>query len=107
MLTRDGLTEENWMLIASQRTIEAGEEFGRLRREALRTCGGILGDPSSTPGSPKRSAEEESGETREEKRRREEAELPLGVYEPHNGIVVCEYQFREKYVPPLICIRPF
>jgi hypothetical protein len=96
MLTRDGLTEENWMSIAAQRTIEAGEEFGRLRREALRVYGGILGDPSSTPGSPKRSAEDENEETREERRRREEAELALGVYEPHNGIVVCEHAFRKS-----------
>lgn len=96
MLTRDGLTEENWMLIAAQRTIEAGEEFSKLRREALRVCGGILGDPSSIPGTPRRSAEDENEETREEKRRREEAEFPLGVYEPHNGIVVCEYRFRES-----------
>ena len=96
MLTRDGLTEENWMLIAAQRTIETGEEFGRLRREALRACGGVLGDPSSTPGSPKRSTEDENEETREERRRREEAELPLGVYEPHNGVVVCEHKFRES-----------
>src|SRR5258705_5505564 len=90
MLARDGLTEENWMVIAAQRTAEASEEFSRLRREALRACGGILSDPSSTPGSPKRSAEDGSEETREERRRREEAELPLGVYEPHNGIIVCE-----------------
>ena len=96
MLTRDGLTEENWMSIAAQRTIETGEELSRLRREALRVCGGILSDPSSTPTSPKRSTEEENEETREEKRRREEAELPLGVYEPHNGIIVCEYTFRES-----------
>ena len=108
MLTRDGLTEENWMSTAAQRTIETGEEFSKLRREALRVCGGILGDPSSTPGSPKRSADEESEETREEKRRREEAELPLGVYEPHNGIVVCECTFREKHVYlSFICCRPF
>lgn len=96
MLTRDGLTEENWMSTAAQRTIETGEEFSKLRREALRVCGGILGDPSSTPGSPKRSADDENEETREEKRRREEAELPLGVYEPHNGIVVCACTFCES-----------
>ena len=102
MLTRDGLTEENWMLIAAQRTIEAGEEFSKLRREALRVCGGILGDPSSIPGTPKRSAEDESEGAKEEKRRREEAEFPLGVYEPHNGIVVCEYTFRQStWVPHL------
>ena len=90
MLTRDGLTEENWMLTAAQRTNETGEEFSKLRKEGLRVCGGILGDPSSTPGTPKRSVEDETEETREERRRREEAELPLGVYEPHNGIIVCE-----------------
>ena len=94
MLTRDGLTEENWMMIAAQRTAETSEEFGRLRRGALRVCGGILGDPSSIPGSPRRSAGDESEEAREERRKREEAEFPLGVYEPHNGIVVCEYKFR-------------
>jgi len=88
LLTRDGLTEENWMSTAAQRTIETSEEFSKLRRETLRVCGGILGDPSSTPGSPKRTIEDESEETREERRRREEADLPLGVYEPHNGIVV-------------------
>ena len=95
MLTRDGVTEENWMSTAAQRTIETGEEFGRLRREAVRAYSGILGDPSSTPGSPKRSAEDENEETREEKRRREEAELLFGVYEPHNSVVVCEYMFRK------------
>jgi chromatin structure-remodeling complex protein RSC7 len=105
MLTRDGLTEENWMLIAAQRTTEAGEEFARLRREALRVCGGILGDPSSIPGSPKRSAEDENEETREERRRREEAELPLGVYEPHNGIVVCEYKSRESAHAPTYILQ--
>ena len=95
MLTRDGLTEENWMLTAAQRTNETGEEFSKLRKEGLRACGGILGDPSSTPGTPKRSAEDESEETREERRRREEAELPFGVYEPHNGIIVCEWDLGE------------
>ena len=103
MLARDGLTEENWMLIAAQRTAEASEEFSRLRSEALRACGGILGDPSSMPGSPKHSAENESEERGEERRRREEVELPLGVYEPHNGIVVCECQFIERACASHLC----
>ena len=105
MLTRDGLTEENWMSIAAQRTIEAGEEFGRLRREALRVYGSILGDPSSMPDSPKRSAEDENEETREERRRREEAELALGVYEPHNGIVVCEHRFHKSACTPTYILQ--
>jgi chromatin structure-remodeling complex protein RSC7 len=107
MLTRDGLTEENWMSIAAQRTIETGDEIRRLRREGLRICGGTLGDPSSTPGSPKRSAEDENEETSEEKRRREEAEFSLGVYEPHSGIIFCEYMFRENLHLPLMFYRPF
>ena len=104
MLTRDGLSEENWMSIAAQRVIETGEELGRLRREGLRVWGGTLGDPSSTPGSPRRSAEDENGETSEEKRRREEAELSLGAYEPHNGIIVCEYTFRKGACTSRLCL---
>jgi len=103
MLTRDGLTEENWMSIAAQRTIETGEELRRLRREALRVCSGAMGDFSLTPDSPKRSAEDENEETSEEKRRREEAELSLGVYEPHNGIIVCEYMFRKSARTSRLC----
>lgn len=88
LLTRDGLTEENWMLIAAQRTMEASDEWTKIRKEALKVCGGILGDGAS--GSPKRSAEEDPEGGDEKRRKEEERDLPFGVYEPHSGIVLCE-----------------
>ena len=43
-LNREGLNEENWMLSAAQRTLEADDEWKRIRRDALKACGGILGE---------------------------------------------------------------
>ena len=55
-------------------------------------CGGILGDTGSSEvdvgRGEKRSAEEIMEEDR--KRREQESRLPLGVYEPQTGIVLCE-----------------
>lgn len=92
-LTRDGVNEENWMFVAAERTIEMTNEWAKLRKEALKVCGGILdvdGDREPSPG--KRTAEEvlES----ERKRREQESQLPVGVYEPQTGIVLC----KSKYV---------
>jgi hypothetical protein len=43
LLNRDGLNEENWMLVAAQRTAEAGAEWAKQRRGALVPYGGIFG----------------------------------------------------------------
>lgn len=43
LLNRDGLNEENWMLIAAQRTAEASAEWAKQRRRALVPFGGIFG----------------------------------------------------------------
>jgi chromatin structure-remodeling complex protein RSC7 len=101
MLNRDGLNEENWMLVAAQRTVEAGEEWMAIRKEALKVVGGILEEGK------KGKQEVELGEGREgqgEKRvgrddgeegrgkrkiRKLVDDLPLGLYEPHGGIVHC------------------
>jgi chromatin structure-remodeling complex protein RSC7 len=88
LLTRDGLNEENWMHIAAQRTMDASEEWTKTRKEALKICGGILGD-GVIVSSPKRSGEDDP-DGREEKRNRMDPDLPLGIYEPHSGIVLCE-----------------
>ncbi|KAI9438199.1 chromatin remodelling complex Rsc7/Swp82 subunit-domain-containing protein [Lactarius indigo] len=50
LLNRDGLNEENWMLIAAQRTAEASAEWAKQRRRALVPYGGIFGAtaPSSS-----------------------------------------------------------
>ena len=90
-LTRDGVNEENWMYVAAERTMDMSNEWAKLRKEALKVCGGILEveEPDVTLGPEKRSAEEilES----ERKRRVQESHLPVGVYEPQTGIVLCEY----------------
>ena len=89
-LTRDGVNEENWMFVAAERTAEMSSEWAHLRKEALKICGGILdveGEKDPAPGE-KRSAEEIM--ERERKRRLQESQLPVGVYEPQTGIVLCE-----------------
>lgn len=81
LLTRDGLNEENWMLVAATRTADMSNEWSEMRKDAMRVCGGIL----------------DGGEGEARKRRKvwdEDEEMPVGVYEPHSGIVHCEYHHR-------------
>ncbi|KAI0039219.1 hypothetical protein FA95DRAFT_1567284 [Auriscalpium vulgare] len=88
LLNRDGLNEENWMLIAAQRTAEAAEEFAQQRRQALKPYGGIYGE-LSLPAVEEAGADvdaEEEGRKRK-KARTEEDVAPMGVYEPHSGLV--------------------
>jgi hypothetical protein len=49
LLNRDGLNEENWMLIAAQRTAEASAEWAKQRRRALVPYGGIFGAAPPAP----------------------------------------------------------
>ena len=69
------------MYVAAQRTAEASREWADLRAEALRVCGGLAVDGAA-------------GRERESAKRRkvwdEDEPLPLGVYEPHTGVVLCE-----------------
>lgn len=63
LLNRDGLNEENWMLVAAQRAAEANADWAKQRRRALVPYGGIFGaapmpPPPSPPG--KMDEEEES-----------------------------------------------
>lgn len=75
-----GMTEENWMWVAARRTLEEDDEWKKLRKEGLKACGGIFS-----------AAEGQVEDEHEHKRRKtEEARLPLGVYEPHTGIVLCQ-----------------
>ncbi|KZP15821.1 hypothetical protein FIBSPDRAFT_749593 [Athelia psychrophila] len=105
LLTRDGLNEENWIQIAATRTAEASAEFAKLRREMGKVCGGLgigMGlDVVPIEDDLKRRAVEWMAEGRDEmvvevedeestrKRRKRNVgdELPLGVYEPHSGVV--------------------
>lgn len=94
LLNRDGLNEENWMHIAAQRTAEAGEEFAKIRKEALQVCGGVEARNELPIGEEmKKRAHGEGGSAGNGKRRKVrtlEDELPLGAYEPHTGIVHCK-----------------
>ena len=128
LLNRDGLNEENWMLIAAQRTAEASAEWAKQRRGALVPFGGIFGATASSapppPAEKKDEAVEEErvkakaegkrqghghGDEQEQsvqeqredeapatgvqarKRARWEEKEPRGVYEPHIGIVLCQF----------------
>jgi len=62
LLNRDGLNEENWMLIAAQRTAEASAEWAKRRRRALVPYGGIFGAAPSAPDGGKDEEEEEGQE---------------------------------------------
>jgi chromatin structure-remodeling complex protein RSC7 len=126
LLNRDGLNEENWMLVAAQRTAEAGAEWAKQRRGALVPYGGIFGATaaSSTHAEKKDEVGEEervkgkadakrqahgdeqdqgaqerreddgaATDARARKRARWEEKEPTGVYEPHIGIVLCQFFF--------------
>jgi hypothetical protein len=126
LLNRDGLNEENWMLVAAQRTAEAGAEWAKQRRGALVPYGGIFGATaaSSTHAEKKEEVGEEerikgkadakrqahgdeqdqgaqerreddgaATDARARKRARWEEKEPTGVYEPHIGIVLCQFFF--------------
>ncbi|KAF7366713.1 hypothetical protein MSAN_00929400 [Mycena sanguinolenta] len=86
LLSRDGVTEENWMWMAAMRTLTAGEEWSRLRRESIQPM-----DLAGNIGKGKRKAETEDagGALASEKKPKHESssDLPLGVYEAHSGIV--------------------
>jgi chromatin structure-remodeling complex protein RSC7 len=84
--SREGMTEENWMWVAAERTAKASAEWKKLRSDGLKVVGGILGDI----GEKEEKGGEESG--REGKRRKagyDKDELPLGIYEPQTGVVLC------------------
>ncbi|EPQ51921.1 hypothetical protein GLOTRDRAFT_112345 [Gloeophyllum trabeum ATCC 11539] len=85
MLSRDGVTEENFMFVAAQRTMEASRDWAKLRRNVLMPCGGILGEIGGGGDEEQGTA---GGERPRKKRKRIEDDLPLGVYEPHSGVVL-------------------
>ena len=132
MLSRDGVSEENWMLMMATRVLEAGEEWTKWRKESVIVGGGPGAEgliPRAPPGKQhegKRKPvvlreedeedEDEMGEKTDEdeskedegptsttgvnmervpstRKRGEVDELPLGVYEPHSGLVQCKFSF--------------
>ncbi|KAJ7704405.1 chromatin remodelling complex Rsc7/Swp82 subunit-domain-containing protein [Mycena rosella] len=83
LLSRDGVSEENWMWMTATRTLAAGEEWARWRKESLQHM-----DFAGNVAKGKRKAEDQQLEPADKRHRHEPgAHLPLGVYEPHSGIV--------------------
>ena len=75
VLTRAGLQEENWMSVIAEHVREAESEWITTRRGALLPVGGSMGDDPT-------SNEKEGTDAF--------SALPMGVYEPHTGIIHCE-----------------
>lgn len=79
-IQRDGVDRENWMWTAASKVQEWNGEWTKARKERMKICGGVLTvDPNGAEVGGQRT-----------KRRKVDNELPLGVYEPHSGIVHCE-----------------
>lgn len=94
MLSREGLTGENWMWEAARRVHEMNTGWAKMRQEARIACGGVLeGSPSSGKGKEKEEASgamDVDGEGDVGKKKKvDDTEFPLGVYEPHTGLVHC------------------
>ena len=82
-IQRDGVDRENWMWTAASKVQEWNEEWTRARKERMKVCGGVLATDSN--------GTEIDGP--EKKRRKVGNDLPLGVYEPHTGIVHCKIYY--------------
>lgn len=99
MLNREGLTEESWMHVAAQRTLEINEEWKLLRKAALSANSGL--------GNTRQRSQVEQEPVREKgasaddmdvevatpalKRQKTLDVHPRGVYDPQTGLVFCEY----------------
>ena len=116
LYNREGLNEENWMYVAAQRTLETNDEWKQLRKDALRAWKSAYGDPGDEASqSPKRAADEIDVEdvTDEQKplpkKRKADPSLPLGVYEPQTGLVLCKFTLGGRLLSGIsnIVRRPF
>jgi chromatin structure-remodeling complex protein RSC7 len=77
ILTRDGLTEENWMYKMAEKTQETNEEWNITRRDAL---------------------QHRDIQDSENKRQVSIAEAG-GIYEAHTGMIYCEFHSRTALSP--------
>lgn len=108
LLSRDGVTEENWMWMMASRVGEADEEWARLRKEARGraglTVGGVVmgGRGGAWEGSDLIQVKGTKGERNTQgviaegkdvkatKRRRRDSDGARGTYEPHTGLAFCK-----------------
>ena len=90
MLSREGLTSENWMAEAARRAGEMNGNFAKMRREAMAPCGGILDDDARAKLKEQSNEVDDGDGSTKKKRKVEYSQFPLGVYEAHTGLVYCE-----------------
>jgi chromatin structure-remodeling complex protein RSC7 len=115
LLSRDGVTEENWMWMMAGRVGDADEEWGRLRKEGRGKAGmtvngvvmggkgsawqrpdPILEDPIKEKPAPGEQDESNASGTDPllaragRKRKAVDGHGILGAYEPHSNMILCE-----------------
>lgn len=114
LLSRDGVTEENWMWMMAGRVNEADEEWARLRKEGkgrarLSVDGVVMGGRGSAwerndiiveDVKEEKVVQGEDGDAvatdtnvAGTKRKSDDDEGAIGVYEPHSNLVLCEYSY--------------
>jgi hypothetical protein len=87
VLSRDSVTEENWMLMMATKVLEAGDEWTRRRAESLKAAGGVDADGVSLTRSDATRVVPE--QVKGQNGVLDERALPMGVYEPHTNHVFC------------------
>ncbi|KAJ7151429.1 chromatin remodelling complex Rsc7/Swp82 subunit-domain-containing protein [Mycena crocata] len=105
LLSRDGVSEENWMWMTAMRTLTAGEEWAQWRKESIQpvdTAGNFV--KSKRKAEAETEPQDDSQATSSSKRHRPDpaAGLALGVYEAHSGIV----QYRADTQPTRSRLEP-
>ncbi|KAJ7337374.1 chromatin remodelling complex Rsc7/Swp82 subunit-domain-containing protein [Mycena albidolilacea] len=106
LLSRDGVSEENWMWMTAMRTLTAGDEWTRLRREGLQPMD-IAGNVAKGKRKAEVEAEEEQQDAADSTKKLKPnseapSDLPLGVYEAHSGVV----QYRADTQPTQSRMEP-
>lgn len=97
ILSRDGVTEENWAYMMATRVQDANDEWSKLRKENLRPIGGNAENSLAIPEGLMVSGTTMGGAPLPVTEKVLNAakglfeEPPLGVYEPHTNSILCEY----------------
>ena len=90
MLSREGLTLENWMAEAARHMAGMNSNFAKMRREAMAPCGSILDDDARDKLKEQSNEVDDGDGSTKKKLKVEYSQFPLGVYEAHTGLVYCE-----------------
>ncbi|KAJ7625089.1 chromatin remodelling complex Rsc7/Swp82 subunit-domain-containing protein [Mycena polygramma] len=102
LLSRDGVSEENWMWMMAMRTVTANEEWARLRKESLQPMD-LAGNVAKGKRKAEAEEDQEVPEASSKKLRPESmSQLPLGAYEAHSGVV----QYRADTQPTRSRMEP-